>query len=54
MWTFGFNVAKNKKMTLPSGNEIIIDAVGKIHYRLEVFINEQAVYAVDFSVYEPE
>ena len=33
MWTLGFNVGKNKEMTLPSGNEIIINAVGKIYYR---------------------
>ena len=33
MWTFGFNIGKSKKMTLPSGNEIIVDAVSKIYYR---------------------
>lgn len=33
MWIFGFNVARNKKITLPSGNKIVVDAVGKIYYR---------------------
>ena len=33
MWTIGFNTSKNKKITLPSGKEIIIEAVGKIYYR---------------------
>lgn len=33
MWTIGFNTSKNKKITLPSGKEIVIEAVGKIYYR---------------------
>ena len=33
MWTIGFNTSRNKKITLPSGKKIIIEAVGKIYYR---------------------
>lgn len=33
MWTLGWNVNRNQKVTLPSGKQIIIDAVGKIYYR---------------------
>ena len=33
MWTLGFNTSKNQKITLPSGKEITIQAIGKIYYR---------------------
>ena len=33
MWSFEFNNSKNKKITLPSGREIVAGTIGKIYYR---------------------